>query len=395
MEGLQALNSSLGGERFLMSNITKHSRKVKFKDLPPEEQKAEQIRKYESIWRFKKALCDEIQKRAGKDSHRWEVGERIKTCSCYGEIKEYLLDNFRIRKTRKCHQSVCPACQASKSNTRVRNLTGVLDLLNNEREQKGLDKVKVFEFEISPKNCEDLEAGVRSCFEIVEKSFGSHGHGKFFTRSAEILGGHVSFEITRNRTDNTWHPHFHGSIWVDPLKVPQGFTSWFEYNEFWVNDELCFYNYWAYKLYLYIRDNLKKQSFVRCAPARNLYETVKYSMKPNCIDSDKSTGLKPCEALDAWDVLRKLKKQTFRTYGLLRKLDVEDENLLSHGREYILWSFCHWDTTGKYQEETDGVVHLEQDESQRDEKVLDKLTSGSPPAEIEDKYFFDSVSGEL
>ena len=155
-----------------MANITKRTRKVKFKDLTPDEQKAEQIRKYESIWRFKKALCDEIQKTCGNDAHRWEIGERIKYCSCYGEVKEYLLDHFRIRKTRKCHQSVCPACQASKSNTRVRNLTGILELLNKERKEKGLDEIQVFEFEISPKNIEDLETAVASCFEIVEKCFG-------------------------------------------------------------------------------------------------------------------------------------------------------------------------------------------------------------------------------
>lgn len=366
-----------------MANITKRTRKVKFKDLTPDEQKAEQIRKYESIWRFKKALCDEIQKTCGNDAHRWEIGERIKYCSCYGEVKEYLLDHFRIRKTRKCHQSVCPACQASKSNTRVRNLTGILELLNKERKEKGLDEIQVFEFEISPKNIEDLETAVASCFEIVEKCFGSHSRAKFFTRSAEILGGHVSFEITRNRKDGSWHPHFHGSIWVDPLKVPVGFTSWFEYNEFWVEQEkdIKFNNFWTYQLFLYIRDNLKKQCFVHCAPAKNLYECVKYAMKPNCIDSDKSTGLKPKEALQAWDILRKLKKQTFRTYGLLRKLDVEDENLLSHGREYIIWSFCHWDTTGKYNEETDGVVHLEEDKTERDERVLDKLKNGVEPSE--------------
>lgn len=381
-----------------MANITKRHRKVKFKDLTPEEQKAEQIRKYESIWRYKKALCDEIQKTCGGDTHRWEIGERIKTCSCYGEIKEYLLDNFRIRKTRKCHQAVCPACQASKSNTRVRNLTGILELLNKERQEKGLPEVQVFEFELSPRNIEDLETAVKSCFEIVEKCFGSHGRARFFTRSAEILGGHVSFEITRNRTDNSWHPHFHGSVWIDPLKVPEGMTSWFEYNEFWVEQEkdIKFNNFWSYQLFLYIRDNLKKACFVHCAPAKNLYECVKYAMKPNCIDSDKSTGLKPAESLMAWAVLRKLKKQTFRTYGLLRKLDVEDENLLNHGREYILWSFCHWDTDGKYNEETDGVVHLEQDESERDTKVLDKLSNEkSEPLEIEDKYFFDAVSGEI
>ena len=58
-----------------MANITKRTRKVKFKDLTPDEQKAEQIRKYESIWRFKKALCDEIQKTCGNDAHRWEIGE--------------------------------------------------------------------------------------------------------------------------------------------------------------------------------------------------------------------------------------------------------------------------------------------------------------------------------
>ena len=76
----------------------------------------------------------------------------------------------------------------------------------------------MFEFELSPRNIEDLETAVKSCFEIVEKCFGSHGHGKFFVRSAEILGGHVSFEITRNRTDNTWHPHFHGSVWIGPFE---------------------------------------------------------------------------------------------------------------------------------------------------------------------------------
>jgi len=357
-----------------MANISYSKRKVKYEDLTPEQRKAEQIRKYETIWKFKKELCNEIHKRCGNDEHQWQIGERIASCSCYGEVKEYLLDGFRIRKTRKCHQAVCPACQASKSNTRVRNLTGLLELLNKERHEKGLPLVQVFQFEIVPKNLQDWKPAFRQCFEIADKCFGSHTRKRFFSIASEILGGTLSFECTINRKDGSKHPHFHGSVFVDPLRVHPGSNSWFDYEVFEADLErgVKFFNFWAFQLWEHIR-SLGYQCFVHCAPAKNLYESVKYALKPNCCDNEKATGLKPAEALDAWEALKDLKKQTFRTFGKLRKIDLDDEKLLTHGTEYILYSFYHWDGNGKYVEETDGELHTESLDDEKDEKVLDKF----------------------
>lgn len=363
-----------------MANISYSNRKVKYEDLTPEERKAEQIRKYESIWKFKKELCNEIHKRCDKhDEHTWQIGERIASCSCYGEVKEYLLDGFRIRKTRKCHQAVCPACQASKSNTRVRNLTGLLELLNKEREEKGLPLIQVFQFTISPKNMSKWKPAFKRCFDIAEKCFGCHTRRKFFQVASEILGGTLSFECTINRQDGSKHPHFHGCVFVDPLRVHQGSNSWFDYEVFDADPErgVKFFNFWAFQLWEYINKKLGIPCFVQCAPAKNLYESVKYALKPNCADNDKSTGLKPAEALDAWKVLKELKKQTFRTYGKLRKIDLDDEKLLTHGSEYLLYTFYHWDGSGEYCEETDGEVHTECLEEEKDDKVLDKFKKTS------------------
>ena len=114
------------------------------------------------------------------------------------------------------------------------------------------------------------------------------------------------------------------------------------------------------------------------------------------MDNDKSTGLKPSESLELLEVLQKLRKKTFRTYGKLRKIDIEDESLLDHGKEYVLYKFS-FDQNGNYTEETDGELHTETDENKdKNLSVLNNLNSEKePPLEIEDKYYFDAVSGEF
>jgi len=385
----------------MVENIHLKPGKVK-PGLSEEEQRA---LKNKLCWRYKRRLSNILIHE--EDEDRKQLGYKLRSCSTWGEIKEYVKDGYRLKYSNfTCKNILCPLCAKKKSSTRASNIQGVYNILNDVYTSKGLDDVEIFTFAISPKNIEDLETALSSCFHILDKVFGCHNrHGQFFKKSAEILGGLVSFECTRNRQDGTWHPHFHGLVFVQKQMVEKG-DPWFSFNEFWVNEEkgIKFNNYWAYSLYTYINEKLKTPAFVYCAPVKSIqegiYEGVKYAIKPNCADNEKATGLRPSESIQVYDILNKLKKRTFRTYGKLRKIDLDDEKLLDHGKEYILYKFG-FDQEGNYEEQTDGVVHFDQEDQDKENEVLKKLSSAETPNQlpedlaISDNYYFDAVAGEI
>lgn len=353
-------------------NIDFKRGKVKPK-LTEEEQRA---LKNKLCWNYKRRLANILVH--SRDEEKQKLGFALRGCYSWGEHKEYLKDGYRKTYTQSCKSLVCPCCMHKKSSLRAANLHGVFEVINEDFVSKGLDDVELFQFSLSPKNSLDLEKGVKDCFSLLDKVFGHQKKAKFFSRSSEILGGVVSFECTRNRKDGTWHPHFHGLLFVQKQLAKQ--SSWFDYQEFYTksfenSEDIVFNNYWAFSLYEYIKKS-GIPCFVYCAPVKDktkgIYECVKYAIKPNCLDSDKSTGLKPAESLELLEVLQKLRKKTFRTYGKLRKIDLEDENLLDHGTEYILYKF-NFDQNGNYTEETDGVVHNEIDEIDHEQRIRFQL----------------------
>lgn len=381
----------------MVENIDFKPGKVK-PELSEDEKRA---RKNKLCWQYKRKLSNILVH--SRDETKQKLGFALRSCYSWGEHKEYVKDGYRKTYTQSCKSLVCPICMHKKSSVRAANLHGVYKIINEDFLSKGLDEVEVFQFSLSPKNCEDLADGVEKVFALLDRVFGCHNrHGMYFSKSSEILGGVVSFECTRNRKNGFWHPHFHGLLFVQKQLAKA--DSWFEYNEFlsksFENDEdIIFNNYWAFSLYEYIKKS-GVPCFVYCAPVRDkqkgIYECVKYAIKPNCMDNDKSTGLKPSESLELLEVLQKLRKKTFRTYGKLRKIDIEDESLLDHGKEYVLYKFS-FDQNGNYTEETDGELHTETDENKdKNLSVLNNLNSEKePPLEIEDKYYFDAVSGEF
>lgn len=356
-----------------MENIHFKDGKVKPK-LSEEEQRA---LKNKLCWNYKRRLANILVH--SRDEEKQKLGFALRGCYSWGEHKEYLKDGYRKTYTQSCKSLVCPCCMHKKSSLRAANLHGVFNVINEDFVSKGLDDVELFQFSLSPKNSLDLEKGVKDCFALLDRVCGCHNrHAMYFSKSSEILGGVVSFECTRNRKDGTWHPHFHGLLFVQKQLAKQ--SSWFDYQEFYTksfenSEDIVFNNFWAFSLYEYIKKS-GVPCFVYCAPVKDktkgIYECVKYAIKPNCLDSDKSTGLKPAESLELLEVLQKLRKKTFRTYGKLRKIDLEDENLLDHGTEYILYKF-NFDQNGNYEEQTDGVVHNEIDEIDHEQRIRFQL----------------------
>ncbi len=170
------------------------------------------IRKNETIAEFYEQLADDVNENriAGRSTPEalMETGKRIKSCCQYWSIDYYHLQGVKdMLRTNACKNRFCDNCQNAISIKRERKLAPLLDHL-----AKRFDIYHIV-FTVPNVYADEL----KPCIDKMYKQFAYIN--RLFNGDAKIkgisfskygyIGGIRALEITKNREENTFHPHLH------------------------------------------------------------------------------------------------------------------------------------------------------------------------------------------
>lgn len=149
-------------------------------------------------WRGKKINTLELSssyKRIGYDKKSLRVGE----CGNYLEFRLAASDTFKLTRANFCKVRLCPMCSWRRSLKIFGQVSKVMDYVDENHNYKYIFLT------LTVKNCysEDL----KSTLDLMTKSFNKLSERKAFKQV--VKGYFRSLEITYNKDDDTYHPHFH------------------------------------------------------------------------------------------------------------------------------------------------------------------------------------------
>ncbi len=169
-------------------------------------------KKNEMVSEFYEALAEDIEEnRIGlyynPDTLR-NVADRMRKCCRYFDIDHYLFQGVKdVLRTNSCKNRFCDNCQNALAKQRERRFAPVLDDLS-----RAYDVYHIV-FTVPNVYAEEL----RACVDRMYKQFAYVN--RLFSGDAKIKGlsfaqyGYVgavrALEITKNRIEGTFHPHFH------------------------------------------------------------------------------------------------------------------------------------------------------------------------------------------
>ncbi len=169
-------------------------------------------KKNETIAEFYEQLSEDIEEnRIGwrfKPDTLWNIAERMRKCCRYWDIDHYSFQGVKdLLRTNACKNRFCDSCQNAISVQRERKFAPVLDDLS-----KVYDVYHIV-FTVPNVYAEEL----KPCIDRMYKQFAYVN--RLFGGDAKINGisfykyGYVgavrALEITKNRIEGTFHPHFH------------------------------------------------------------------------------------------------------------------------------------------------------------------------------------------
>ncbi len=170
------------------------------------------IKKNETIAEFYEQLAEDIEEnRIGwcySPETLRNVADRMSKCCRYWDIDHYPLQAVKdMLRTNACKNRFCDSCQNKISIERERKFAPVLDALARDHD------VYHIVFTVSNVYAEEL----KPCLDRMYEQFAYIN--RLFSGDAKIKGisfykyGYVgairALEITKNRIENTFHPHFH------------------------------------------------------------------------------------------------------------------------------------------------------------------------------------------
>jgi plasmid rolling circle replication initiator protein Rep len=177
-------NNNMNGE--ILQDLNKNK-----KERPFREKKLKSLKLAKSFYRIymdKKAL-------------------NVKLCGYQLGFKECLKDGYKkLYSANFCKDRLCPMCAWRRS----KMLQGqVLKIIHKATEQK---KMKFIFLTLTIKNCtaEDLKATIDKLFKAYKLMF------KYKDIDKIAIGWLRCLEVTYNKKNNTYHPHFHVLIGVNP-----------------------------------------------------------------------------------------------------------------------------------------------------------------------------------
>lgn len=130
--------------------------------------------------------------------------DRVSTCSDFLEFYRYTDNTFELNNANFCKDRLCPMCAWRRSLKIFGQTSKILNYLENENEYRFLFLT------LTLKNCfsDDLSQTIDDMFYGYKKMFQTKRIKKM------CLGTFRALEITHNKDDGSFHPHFHIIICV-------------------------------------------------------------------------------------------------------------------------------------------------------------------------------------
>lgn len=130
----------------------------------------------------------------------WKRYLRMSACTAWLEFTENKDSTKSLTKTNFCRDRLCPMCQWRRSLKNKDRLLRVIDELNKE-----IPDLRFLFLTLTIRNC--TVNNLRKTINLMSRSFSNMTKQKKFKNN--IKGYFRSVEITRNKKNNTAHPHFH------------------------------------------------------------------------------------------------------------------------------------------------------------------------------------------
>ena len=144
---------------------------------------------------------------------------RVLDCSTFLEFRLTTVNNLKLTRANFCKVRLCPMCSWRRSLKIFGQVSKVMDHV-----EKNYNYRYIF-LTLTVKNCygEDL----RNTLDLMTKSFNKLSERKAFKQA--VKGYFRSLEITYNKKDNTYHPHFHLILGVN--------SSYFNDSKYYLSQE--------------------------------------------------------------------------------------------------------------------------------------------------------------
>ena len=149
-------------------------------------------------WRGKKINTLELSssyKRIGYNEKSLRVGE----CGNYLEFRLAASDTLKLTRANFCKVRLCPMCSWRRSLKIFGQVSRVMDHVEENHNYKYIFLT------LTVKNCYSEE--LKDTLNLMTESFNKMNQRKSFKQA--IKGYFRSLEITYNKDDDTYHPHFH------------------------------------------------------------------------------------------------------------------------------------------------------------------------------------------
>lgn len=161
-----------------------------------EELKEELLEKF-SPKREHSELLAKSYERLGYDSK----GERVGECATYLEFR--LTEKWRLHKANFCRDRLCPLCSWRRTQKIFGQVSRIMEVIG--------DSYSYIFLTLTVPNCDGEK--LSATLDDMQKGFHKLVNYKKF--KAAVVGTFKSLEITRNRKNGTYHPHYHCILAVE------------------------------------------------------------------------------------------------------------------------------------------------------------------------------------
>lgn len=137
-----------------------------------------------------------------------DKADKVKSCSTWLEyLASASLDKRQLLHVNLCHQRLCPLCAARRAKQMARRLMRILARV--EADHPGV------QFIFLTLTIENVTGDkLREALDLLTRAWNKLTKRRPFVRA--IKGWFRALEITRNRVQDTYHPHIHGVLAVEP-----------------------------------------------------------------------------------------------------------------------------------------------------------------------------------
>lgn len=143
--------------------------------------------------KFKTLALSDSYKRLG----RTRKASSVRFCGTYLEFRRYTDDTFKLHSANFCRVRLCPLCSWRRSLKVFSQVSRIMDKIDNSHQ-----------FIFLTLTCKNPTSDkLADTLDNLFKAFNKFNQRKIFKDC--FLGWFRALEITYNKKDNTYHPHFH------------------------------------------------------------------------------------------------------------------------------------------------------------------------------------------